>query len=111
MNYLFGFFIWWIIFLVICLSTYCFEWQTKNFVSTFRKYAQMILYMLFMLSGYIMAFLASYIWSWKQWKGSALAGALILLITWKIAYKIFGWIWRERNVDTGVIEYNIELSD
>ena len=44
-------------------------------------------------------------------KGSALAGALILLITWKIAYKIFGWIWRERNVDTGVIEYNIELSD
>lgn len=60
---------------------------------------------------YIMAFLASYIWSWKQWKGSALAGALILLITWKIAYKIFGWIWRERNVDTGVIEYNIELSD
>ena len=111
MNYLFGFFIWWIIFLVICLSVYCFEWQTKNFVSTFRKYAQMILYMLFMLSGYIMAFLASYIWSWKQWKGSALAGALILLITWKIAYKIFGWIWRERNVDTGVIEYNIELSD
>ena len=60
MNYLFGFFIWWIIFWVICLSVYCFEWQTKNFVSTFRKYAQMILYMLFMLSGYIMAFLASY---------------------------------------------------
>lgn len=111
MNYLIGFVIWWIIYGGICLGAYCFERQTKSFVSIFRKYAQMILYMLCMLSGYIMAFLVSYIWSCKQWKGSALVGAIILLLTWKIAYKFFGWIWRKRNVDTGVIEYNIELSD
>ncbi len=81
-----------------------------KYKKVFNKYAQMILYMLCMLSGYIMAYIVSYIWSFKQWKCSAIVGTLILLIVWKVTYVFFCWIWTKRNKDTGVIECDMELS-
>lgn len=111
MNYLIGFVVWWIALGVICLGVYCFERQTKKFVDLFRKYVQMIVYMLCMMIGYLILFLISYVWNMCQWKGSAFAWAIMLLIMWKFAYMVFCWIWRTRNRDTGANEYIIELSD
>ncbi len=109
MNYVIGFFVWWIIVLIIYVGVYCFERQTKETAKILRKYVQMILYILCMLSGYLIAFLVTNICDFGFF--SALGGAIVLLITWKIAYVIFGRIWRNRNQDTGVVEYNIELSE
>lgn len=109
MNHLIGFVIWWIIVGVIWGGVYLFEKQTMKIIGIFRKYAQMIMYMFCMLIGYLIAFLLAYIWNFFQWKCSAIAGAIILVIVWKIAYICYGLIWRKKDKHTGNVEYNLEL--
>ena len=92
MNYFIGFVIWWIVFGVIWVGIYFFERQTMKLVDMSRKHAQMIMYILCMLSGYLVAFILPLLWELcpeKVAAFSSLVSAIILII----------------------VEYNIELSD
>lgn len=114
MNYFIGFVIWWIVFGVIWVGIYFFERQTMKLVDMSRKHAQMIMYILCMLSGYLVAFILPLLWELcpeKVAAFSSLVSAIILITVWKISDKIFRHIWRIKNKDTGIVEYNIELSD
>ena len=71
-----------------------------------RKHAQMIMYILCMLSGYLVAFILSLLQELcpeKVAAFSSLVSAIILITVWKISDKIFRHIWRIKNKDTGIV--------
>ena len=114
MNYFIGFVTWWIVFGTIWVGIYFFERQTMKLVDMSRKHAQMIMYMLCMLSGYLVAFILLQLWELcpeKVAAFSSLVSAIVLIVVWKISDKIFRYIWRIKNKNTGIVEYNLELSD